>query len=161
VSDLGRVRSWRRGKWGRRDEPRIMSPGEDGHVGHVAVNLCLGDGTRRRGKVHRLVAEAFIGPIPAGLDVRHLDGNPKNNRVGNLAFGTRRENMADAVAHGTVRKGSAMSHARLSEDDVLTIGRLRASGLTQREVGAHFGVTREAISRIEQGRNWKHLPRSA
>ena len=57
-------------------------------------------GRRRTQQVHRLVAEAFLGPRPEGADIRHLDGDPTNNRASNLAYGTRSENIRDLVAHG-------------------------------------------------------------
>ena len=56
---------------------------------------------------------AFAGPCPEGLVVRHLDGNPENNRWapgdeaetraagGNLIYGTDSENSFDTVEHGT------------------------------------------------------------
>ena len=47
--------------------------------------------------VHRLVAEAFIGPRPAGLEVNHVDEDKSNNCVGNLEYITHKENLA----HGT------------------------------------------------------------
>lgn len=50
--------------------------------------------------VHHLVLEAFVGPRPVGLEALHGDGNPANNNVDNLRWGTRRENLYDAVAHG-------------------------------------------------------------
>ena len=157
VSDRGRVRTWRKGKWGRASAPRVLSPGPDGAHGHLAVNLCLGNGVRRRGKVHRLVALAFLGAPPPGTEVRHLDGNPKNNDLSNLAYGTRRENVADADAHGTLQRGSAKSTAKLKEADVPTIRSLRRSGWTQQEVGAVFGVSRELISRIDRRVRWTHV----
>ena len=53
--------------------------------------------------VHRLVCRAFHGPPPSDehTDVRHLDGDKTNNRASNLAWGTRSENMRDAVRHRT------------------------------------------------------------
>lgn len=51
--------------------------------------------------VHRLVMLAFVGPRPEGQEVRHLDGDPTNNRLGNLAYGTPSENSYDAIRHGT------------------------------------------------------------
>ena len=51
--------------------------------------------------VHSLVAESFIGERRPGMDVRHLDGNPLNARLENLAYGSRSENNFDAVRHGT------------------------------------------------------------
>jgi hypothetical protein len=46
---------------------------------------------------------AFQGPCPNGLEVRHLDGNRTNPKLNNLKYGTRIENMQDAILHGTTR----------------------------------------------------------
>jgi hypothetical protein len=51
--------------------------------------------------VHFLVLLTFVGPRLLSEECRHLDGNPKNNRVENLRWGTRSENNLDRVAHGT------------------------------------------------------------
>ena len=68
--------------------------------GYEQVWLCR-DNTRRTMKVSRLVASAFHGPCPEGMECRHIDGNKLNNTPGNLAWGTRSENTYDKVAHGT------------------------------------------------------------
>ena len=45
-------------------------------------------------KIARLICEAFHGPAPAGKPVcMHLDENSQNNRPGNLAWGTQKENL--------------------------------------------------------------------
>lgn len=71
------------------------------------------DGVQRPREVHKIVMEAFVGPCPEGQEVRHLDGNPANNRWapgdeaetvaagGNLIYGTHGENMQDKHRHGT------------------------------------------------------------
>lgn len=56
--------------------------------------------------VHRLVLEAFIGSCPQGMECRHLDGNPSNNRLDNLVWGTHSENNRDIVTHGKHNYGS-------------------------------------------------------
>jgi hypothetical protein len=108
VSDLGRIRSvdrvidaahgaWRQpglvvmGK--RRLKGKIIRPGRaaSGHLN----NTQIGKG------VHVIVAEAFIGPRPAGMETRHIDGDPSNNRLENLEYGTRSENAEDSKRHGT------------------------------------------------------------
>lgn len=58
-------------------------------------------------RVHQLVAAAFLGPRPEGMEVRHLDGDRKRNVPGNLAYGTHAENVRDQVTHGTARNGRA------------------------------------------------------
>lgn len=97
ISSAGRIRSWlvHRGKPG----PRFLAPSPD-PKGYLATRLS--DGTRMRTvKVHALVARAFFGPRPEGLEVRHLDGDNQNNTIENLEYGTPAENMADRVRHKT------------------------------------------------------------
>src|SRR5580704_3594908 len=108
VSDHGNVRSLRKPR--ADGAPMRTSAGE---WGHLRLKLCR-DGRRQHWAVHRLVALAFIGPCPDGMEVRHLDGNPANNRWapgstpeearaagGNLFYGTHAENMQDLIEHGT------------------------------------------------------------
>jgi hypothetical protein len=59
----------------------------DGDRYHVVVR-------RRTYKVARLVCEAFHGPAPAGERYcLHRDENARNNRPGNLKWGTQKENL--------------------------------------------------------------------
>ena len=91
VSDLGEVRNARTGKVLK------QFPRAGGYLG-----LCLWK--HNKGwpvATHRLVMISFVGPRPEGLEVRHLDGDINNNSLDNLAYGTRSENIRDAVAHGT------------------------------------------------------------
>ena len=88
---MGRVRSWR---------GRILKPSVVGVYPYV--NLCNGPREFRKSRtVHSLVAEAFLGPRPKGMEVRHLNGNYWDPCVTNLAYGTHAENMADMRTHGT------------------------------------------------------------
>lgn len=99
VSTLGRV--WSVPRF-RVPEGRLLSPqfnGRPGKTGYWFVTVQR-DGQPIIVLVHRAVAAAFIGPAPAGQEVRHLDGDTSNNCVVNLSYGTHGENMADRVAHG-------------------------------------------------------------
>ena len=91
VSDQGRVKSYRRYPEGRLLRPGCMSGG------HVSVSL----GIKNSLCVHALVLLAFVGPPPEKHECRHLNGNPSDNRLENLRWGTRSENIADAIRHGT------------------------------------------------------------
>lgn len=42
------------------------------------------DGERHFYQVHRIIWEAFNGPIPEGLEIDHIDGNQSNNCLENL-----------------------------------------------------------------------------
>lgn len=55
---------------------------------------------------HRLVALAFIGPAPEGMEVCHEDGDRLNPHASNLRWDTRANNVLDAVKHGTHRNQS-------------------------------------------------------
>ena len=102
VADDGRIRSVDRvTKRPQGDLPikgRAIRPAKN-KAGHLWFNVCR-EGRRKKMYVHRAVATAFIGPVPDGMEVRHLDGDPENNRVDNLTYGTRSENMWDRVHHG-------------------------------------------------------------
>lgn len=67
--------------------------------GYQIVGLTQ-DGKTRRRYVHHLVLEAFVGLRERGQECRHLDGDPLNNRLDNLAWGTSSENTWDTLRHG-------------------------------------------------------------
>jgi hypothetical protein len=104
VSDVGRVRSVERivihSTGGpTRIRERILSQFKTPR-GHLNVALCR-DSTKMNRTAHQLVIEAFVGPRPEGMECRHLNGDPADNRPENLMWGTASENTYDQVGHGT------------------------------------------------------------
>jgi len=91
VSDQGNVKTFRRGANGR-----LLKPGRMPR-GHLSVALGRGNSQC----VHKLVLLAFVGPAPDKHECCHNNGNPADNRLENLRWGTRSENIRDAVRHGT------------------------------------------------------------
>lgn len=92
ISNLGQVRSLdrrvtyhlRNGKTVERlRKGRILKQPRDAY-GYPVASI----GGRMR-FVHALVAEAFLGPRPPGMDVYHADGSRDNNHVSNLRYDTR------------------------------------------------------------------------
>ena len=63
-------------------------------IGHRQVTLHR-DGARESRYVHQLVAQAFYGPRPDKHCVRHWNGDPGDNRVENLRYGTASDNRRD------------------------------------------------------------------
>ena len=106
VSSIGRVRSLDKLVYCKDGRAPRMHRGRVRKLythprGHLIVTLCASDGSRKIAKVHRLVLEAFVGPNPPGLECCHNNGDPSDNRVENLRWGTHRENMRDKIKHGT------------------------------------------------------------
>ena len=72
--------------------------------GYLKVNL-HNDEYKGRGKgceclIHRLVAEAFLENPKNLSEINHKDGNKENNKVGNLEWCTRRENVLHSYKLG-------------------------------------------------------------
>lgn len=101
VTSDGRVFSF--SQW-RGDPCRELSQ----HVhsdGYLTVRLNR-NGRRYRRRVHQLVLRVFGEPRPSPHhEVRHLDGDPRNNHIDNLAWGTRADNAADRERHGRTSRG--------------------------------------------------------
>lgn len=103
--------------------------------------------------VHFLVAFAFLGPRPEGLQILHSDGDPSNNHYTNLRYGTAKENSHDSVKHGTRPHGSACKHSVLTEEQVTQIKKLRGQH-TGRELARMFNTSPPNICNILQGKRW-------
>lgn len=105
--------------------------------------------------VHRLVLEEFFGPQPVGMQAAHLDGNPKNNHISNLAWVTPKENSSHKILHGTSGKGSKNAMAKISEFDVLQIRKMYSNGVHPKEIAKKFKIKNVTV--IATGRAWKHI----
>lgn len=77
---------------------RLMNQTEN-EKGYLSVEF-LKDGKRKRFKVHRLVAQAFIDNPNLYKEINHIDGNKKNNEAENLEWCSRSENLKHAYRLG-------------------------------------------------------------
>ena len=120
--------------------------------------------------VHALVAEAFVGPRPEGAVCRHLNGNSRDNRPENLAWGTQAENIQDMHRHGTYvnarsnqtecKRGHTLSGGNLMLGRSNGQRRCKAchyEGCRSREADELFQV---AIADIKFHQYMENLPRS-
>ena len=158
ASSLGRIKSLKRKVRGenpytrkeflRTVPERILRPGRFCKSGHVSV--ILGRGTPGR-PVHQLVAFTFLGPRPEGLDILHINGNPLDNRVGNLMYGTRRENILDVYFQGKAYK-------KLTIYDVVEIRKMLKAGMTGADIALKMGVSQHCISKIKRRKTFSWLP---
>ncbi|HZZ81625.1 MAG TPA: HNH endonuclease [Gemmataceae bacterium] len=127
-----------------------------GHVnwkGYAMVGLQK-DGWGRKGFIHGMVAEAFLGPKPSGLVVNHIDGNKLNNWVGNLEYVTIAENNRHALATGLrkPRRGGV----KLNEEMVREI-RMLTEFMGCKKLAKQFGVCHQTIRRIVRREEWGHV----
>ena len=100
ASDQGRVRSVERRAANGRLWPSVVLKPVTHPNGHLQVHLSRNNSRRTRW-VHRLVLAAVVGPAPDGVVARHRNGDPGDNRVANLEWGTHSENLHDQVRHGS------------------------------------------------------------
>lgn len=115
--------------------------------GYPAVTIRYDDGSKRNVCVHVLVAEAFLGPRPAGLQVRHRDDDKQNARASNLVYGTQLENMADAIRNGKAVRGERHGMSKLSDQERAAVA-VSAGSLT--EVARFFGVTKQRVWQLRR-----------
>jgi hypothetical protein len=116
---------------------------------------------RRKGPVygvHRLVMFVFVGRQRRGIQVRHLDGNPANNNLSNLRYGTPKENGEDTVRHGRSPRGQKQHLNKLTPEQVLEIRRLAESRVKpQRAIARQFGITQTTVRDVMTRKSWAWL----
>lgn len=158
ASNLGRIRSHgrtvKRGNGFLSVPDKIMKTPSDGK-GYAHFNA------RKNGRtktlwVHIVMMEAFVGPRPENNDIRHLDGNPSNNSLENLSYGTRAQNIGDAKKHGTFPVLEKRPGAKLTTQKAIEIAK---SEETADVLAARYGVGTQAITDIRSGRNWVDVTR--
>lgn len=150
VSNLGRIRrdahiTINRGVPCKYPE-RILKLCDDGK-GYLCTT-CYLNGKHRRLYIHQCVMHAFVGRQEKGLEVRHLNSNPQDNRLENLCYGTKSDNMQDAVKKGTL----VFSRTNLTKEDIIAIGRDKRP---IRTIAKSYGVCEATILSIKQGKSFK------
>lgn len=108
--------------------------------------------------IHRLVAEAFLGPCPDGMECLHRDGDHGNVRLSNLKWGTHSENALDAFRHGASPQGVDHFCAKLTPEAAADI-RQNYRCYSRQSGGVAFarkyGVTPQTVHAVVKGITWK------
>ena len=151
ASTLGRIKSlarkiqgrnWSTGKPFFHTIPeRILKPGRFCKTGHLSVIL------RRKtnGKpVHQLVMRTFVGEPPEDMEVLHKNGDPTDNRLSNLRYGTRTDNILDVYRQGGRWR-------KLSTDDVEAIRFGLYCGMRGVDLARQFCVSQSTICIVKGG----------
>ena len=157
VSSLGRVRRLFRGGNGQGGKP--LKPQPCGPNFKYRFVLLSYDGRRHSFLLHRLVAEAFLGPRPPGLDIDHIDNDPANCAAANLRYVTTQDNIKKSITNG--HRGKSRWNAKLTEAAVMEIRAMRLGGHHVSDISRLFGVSEGAVYHVIRGDNWKHAVKNA
>jgi hypothetical protein len=131
---------------------RVLRPATN-KPGYQFVNL------RRNGKqepwsVSRLVAFAFLGRIPDGLVVDHINGDKTDNRAENLRIIDRSANTSHFRRQ---READGLHGAKFTEAEILEVRALLRDGkLSRAEIQARFGMSQSYLSAVATGKAWRH-----
>ena len=151
VSSEGRVASRKKGGW-RVMKSRLRN-------GYPSMYICFSGG-RQDIHVHRLVAEAFLGPPPTPKhQVNHKNGVKGDNRAENLEWVTSKENIRHRfdVLGQKAAHGAALPQCKLTETEVREIRALVVAGESQSVIAARYGVEQTNVSHIARGKTWNWL----
>ncbi len=165
ADDNGFVYSERKYQWRDRGLRRIGTTCKD-HGYYVTI--VVEDGKKKPRKVHQLVARAYYGERPAGLQTRHLNGNALDNRPENLCYGTAAENVADAQRHGTmptrkpripkpprIRKPQIAGRPHLTREEIAEIRNLHKLGANYVKIAGFYQRRPTTIRKVVLGLNKK------
>lgn len=129
----------------------------------------------KRVLVHRYALELHLGrPIPNDMEVRHICNNSICFNPEHLQEGTHYQNMRDMVESGRQSKGKILSerlkgikhpsvngelntNVKLTEDQILEILAYKGIRGTQKYLSTIYGVSRNQIQRIQNGKSWMHI----
>lgn len=153
VSDFGRVRSLPKSVVdpnGRiRNYPlRVLRQQATNKYGHLKVGLYKNEKCREF-LVHRLVLMAFVGnPSDAAPECLHGDGDPTNNVLQNLRWGSSKENSMDCEVHGKIAREFLLPQTKLSDLQVIEI---LNDPRSSPKIAADYGVCARHVRRIKSG----------
>lgn len=133
----------------RRIRERILSPSNHS-AGYLFVKL---DRKNRGRPVHQLVAMAFMGMPPEGMEVLHANGNKKDNRIENLRYGTHSENSIDCYFQD--RK---IGRGKVTMEQVCEIRERLQNGESGKSIAQAYGVSDSTVSRIKRRESFGWLP---
>lgn len=97
--------------------------------------------------IHVLVAMAFIGEIPNGFEVNHIDGNKLNNNVDNLEIVDRSENIKHAYRTGLM-KSNIKNVIKVNAQQAIEIFNNNTSTINQ--LSKKYNISETHVYRIKK-----------
>lgn len=158
ASTSGQIRSMKSGR-GVINEPGHIMSGCPDQKGYLLVNCRVGHKSRTQ-RVHRLIARTFIGEIPDGFQINHMNGVKDDNRLTNLEIVSPGQNLKhrhDVLKIKINWRGSNHGKAKLNEPSVMEIRRRYAKGELQKTLAKEFGVSTPTIAFVVNRKTWTHI----
>ena len=155
---------WAKANSGRKGCPRTrhtITPTTN-QYGHLKVRLRSAQRCAIK-YVHRLMLETFVGPCPPGMECRHLNGDPTDNRLCNLVWGTHSENIKDMYRHGTQNtknraRGEQVGTAKLRNEEAQYIFLTYWDGAaSQIELARAFNVNKRTIYQVVHRKSFNNV----
>lgn len=115
---------------------------------------------KRRGKMKRLshvIYEECFGFLEDGQIILHKCDNPTCVNPEHLRAGTPQENSEDMKRKNRQARGSKNASAKLTEEDVINIRKMRNGGKTLLQIANKFNVSMANVSDICRRKVWKHV----
>lgn len=183
ISNLGRVKSLDReckhSLGGNRKVSRRILKAEINKQGYLRIGLSY-IGKRKKIFVHKLVAEAFIPNPENKPQVNHKNGIKSDNRVSNLEWSTRSENLHHAYNTGLINKeeqakisiknlqkaqkiskqfwGEKIHSAKLTEKDIIEIRHIfDTKQMNNKELAKKYNITVQHMRKITSRKSWTRL----
>jgi len=132
-------------KTGNKEGYRSFTINADGEYGYVMV--------------HRLLAYQKYGDriFEPGVEVRHLNSDPSDNRVENIEIGTHSQNMMDMPRERRWAKAkqAAKAKRKLTEEQVATLRCDHAAGMSYRKLMQKYGISKTAVSYIVNAKTYQ------
>lgn len=146
---------WRKAGTPRCKVRRKLTPGISSN-GYLLVALSSGSKVRSM-MVHKVVASAFIGPRPDGMEVCHINGSRLNNRPSNLRYDTRKGNMADQIRDGKTPRGTKSGSNKYDKELVRGVRTARALGNTYEQISRIYGIPVTTVTGMITRKTWAWL----
>lgn len=155
VSADGYAWTRKNGRYGLRETWTRLSEAVDS-AGYRTVAVMVG-GKAKTMKIARLVLLTFVGQPTPRQEVLHCNGIRTDDRLHNLRWGTRAENMADCKRHGTFAHGDRNGQRVMTAAIVREMRARYAAGESYRAIQRAYGFKYSTIYHAVKGASWKQV----
>jgi hypothetical protein len=108
-----------------------------------------------REALRRRVGEPLPGQVACHTPLIGCEPHCMNYR--HLRWGSRADNMMDAMIDGVAPVGERHGGHKVTTDQVKQMRVMRARGLTYKQIAEHFPCTWYNVRQICDGKRWKHV----